>query len=390
MPQDTSNPSQADLISFAEVTKTAEEIKDAYVYQNLAVPLFGGDRNIHDFLADFERATWTLEPYQRTKLVHKAFPVDRYKPWFESTLRPLVEQKASWETVKEAIVKRFSGLETTDIHFQKLLQSQYKAGTKLLDFIEELSYWYKKAHSKEPDDSGCVKFIKTKLPVEVTSVLNFMPDFRTARTVGQLYEVARQFDANPISLNFQRNIPDTKYFDGKMEEIKRQVTSAANETYNKLMKNQEAMAAAYEHVFKRFNTSPSKHYRPYQDHDQRSSLQRTNSRERIDKYSGYQGNNTPPRSKSPSSSQPSSPYAKQTYYQRSKSPNGFKNSGSRRNSIEGIQNQNGEGSSAKTLESSKSRVLDSKKYYTKFGYPSKPCVTCGDMHHDRHCPFNLK
>lgn len=384
-PGNQTNPSIADLSGFADVTKTAEQLKDAYVYQNLPVPLFGGDRNIHDFLADFERATWTLEPFQRTKIVHKAFPLDKYKPWFESTLHPLLEQKASWEKVKEAIVERFSDHETADIHFQKLLQSQYKPGNKLRDFVEEISYWYKKAIGNEQDETGCVKFIKTKLPIEVTSVLNFMPEFKTAINIKQLFKVAKQYDANPISLNLHNNVLDTKYFDGKMEEIKHQVS--------KLLKNQESMAAAYQQSFRR-SPSPSQ-YTQYQHqyynngpHSPYASRPRSNSQERNYKYQNYHGNRTPPSSKSPTNSQPSSPYAKRDH-NRGNSPYKSKHS-ENSNQNQNNQKQKGEGSSAQGVEANKTKFFNEKRYYEKFGYPNKPCVTCGDLHHDRHCVFNLK
>jgi hypothetical protein len=162
---------------------------------NVNVPKFDAFSDVHDFMAEFERATSTLTDQQKLIVIPKAFPATCYRSWYNTELLPLIKGQASWTTVKNKIISRFSSTGVQEKHFARLRELKYDPDGKqsLLSYIEDILYSYERANPGDTTDK-VLSYIKMTLSPALKAKLNLYPDFKNAKSVEMLKSAAKDFD----------------------------------------------------------------------------------------------------------------------------------------------------------------------------------------------------
>lgn len=187
--------------TFQEMSRSMDALCNRVSMFGIDPPKYEDINDVFDFIGTYERITSGLTDEAKVHLIQKSFPPGRYKAWFETELLPLVERSVPWSNIKAKIIDRFSNVEDRDRHFRRLHQLKYDPSIhrKVLDYVEDVIYSYKKAHTSESDEEACVRFVKTSLPNEIVSALNLIQEFRSAKDINGLKSAVKQYD-NSISV----------------------------------------------------------------------------------------------------------------------------------------------------------------------------------------------
>lgn len=361
--------------TFADMTTSVDKLFNHLSINNIIVPKFEANKDVFDFLAEFEAATSVTTDEQKAQLLLKAFPVGRSKAWFETTLKPAVKADTPWPELKRKVIERFSDIEDRDRHFHRLREAQFKpeTGQKLLDFVEELAYSFKKAHSDKFDEAACLKFIKAAIPAKLTPILSLIPGYKETRCIGDLTKVAKQYDTThhySENLEFGQKLNVSELTSLLKELIKKSDTTqsvvAALQT-----KFESKEVRASPRPEERYHRSPSPNRRSWQpkpsvswQQDRQPVSPKTSPQiDRRERYSqAYRDNYRP---------------SPERY--RDSSPNRYRN------------HQYDQSKSSYNRHDQKPEpAFDDALYYERFGRPPNPCGVCKKLHWERHCPYNLK
>lgn len=324
---------------------------------NVIVPRFLSFGDVFDFISEFETATTALTGDQRMILLARAFPPGRYRAWFETELAPLIRSRADWVEAKAKIISRFSDTEDRDRHIRRIRDMKYDpdGGQRLLDFVEDIFYSFKKAFSNDENEESSVRYVKAAIPDSLKSGLSTIPGYRDATTEDELKKAVRQFDMS------RGDAGKTKPSDhiGATE-----LASVLKEIINGIHKEGETT---------------------------RKSIVAALQGSRGDTYQGYrsEGNNnqrgySPGRSSYPRPSQDARRSSPNFRDRRSPSPRRFNNQEQAWKPEVNKAVSEGRKVDTQTDE----QAFCSEAYFARFGKPPSPC-SCSGWHWNRHCPMNL-
>lgn len=365
---------------------------------NIDVPKFDAYNDVHDFMAEFERVTVTLNDEQKLLILPKAFPVNCYRAWYNTELSPLIKSKERWSVVKRKILSRFSQGEEQDKHFSRLRDLKFDTqGTQsLLAYIEDVVYSYGRAHpgSKEVDT---IKYMKMTLPPSLRAKLNLYPDFKDATNVDMIKNAAKEYDLTTESDQKRSGAVQSaeefaKILKAVMTEVKKetQAIRVENETVQK-----ELIAAI---------------------RTQSQALTMFDRSRSPGRKSGYYRQNSPGHREDPSrgrspgyrnisyqNNRGFSPGRNQHYHQpgyedqysgqrdRNRRPQSPANSfvGNNNHVRDRPPTPGGE-VNRDELSAGAEVIFEPEGYFDRFGRPPGPCPNCKGMHWVRHCFLNLK
>ena len=364
-----------DQTSFAEISKSVDQLFNHLSIANINVPRFDATKDVFDFLAEFEATTSIINDDQRPKLLLKAFPFDRTKAWFECELKPAIIAGKSWDSIKKKIIQRFSDTEDRDRHFVKLREAKFNpdSGQRLLDYIEDLIYSYKKAHSSGYSEEACLKFIKATIPQRLIPTLNLISDFRKATKLEDLISGVKQFDSS------YRNA-DMFSSGQKLDN------SEMHKLLKELLKRSEATQSVVASLQVKFDEHKSSDRSKFTGNGSNEDSRYSRSRERPQSPSRWND-------QCASGSYNRSP---DRFWRRGSSPNRYRDrngSPSRygtRSSLQYNRDRSPTPEYQHTARSNENKAFDDRVYYNKFGKPPHPCEDCGGLHWKRHCPIHLK
>lgn len=380
--------------TFNEVTRSVDQLCNQFSMMNLAVPKFENSSDVFDFLAEFENLTASLVDEQKAKLLFKAFPPGRYRAWFETELKPAITIGSSWSELKSKMIQRFSSTEDRDRHFSRLHKLKFNpnGSQKLLDYVEDVIYSYRRAYNSNFDEEACVRFIKTSLPSELLASLNMNQEFKSSKGVKELTRAVKNYDDSRAGFSSVNN--NEKLNIGEL-------TSILKELINKSSKDHEKVVAAIQALpdkmpqYRPVEPNRDRSSRPFERRSYRDRVtpnnsrdnsreryfkdrprSRENSRDRYEHRQSYSHSNDYParqtRAPSPRPTSPGPSTSKQYY---SPSPNRRPN-----------RNDNNH----REYEHDRYKVAyDDKAYFDKFGVPPTSCPNCGAWHWARHCVENL-
>lgn len=182
--------------SFLEVSKSVGDLCKQMSMANIKIPRLEPSTDVFDFLAEFEMATTTLSEDQKLALLAKAFPPGRYRAWYENDLLPRINATASWKIVRRHIIDRFSDTEDRDRHFMRLRELKFdqEDDKKLLDFVEDILFSYRKAFPDSTNAETMIKFVKATIPASLKTTLNLIPDYSNAVTIEAFKKAVKQYD----------------------------------------------------------------------------------------------------------------------------------------------------------------------------------------------------
>lgn len=327
------NTTVVDNEVLSNISKSVDGLRQHFTLNSMKIPHISSYSSINKFISEFEEATLNVPDNQKVKLVAQSFKHGPHHPWYELTLKPLVEKQESWSSIKKAIKSRFCVTEEREAHLERMrdLRFDINGSQKLLDYVEEMNFTFSKAFPGY-DEESCIKFIKTSLPASVRSQLDIYAESRQCSTLENLKQAARTYDelqghtstlkreglvkSEDLANLFHKLIADVK------SEVRREVAAAV--------------------TFQR-STSPYSGSR-----DSRSPYRSQNNR--------YQQAYSPKRAYSPAN--------------RAASPKPQQSTTSQVNN---------------KITAQPNTPFDFDKYYAKFGVPPGPCNSCGMMHWSRHC-----
>lgn len=340
-----------------DVSRSVDQLCTQLSLINVSVPRFTDFKDVFEFLSEFDTATSALLDDQKLVVLARAFPIGRYRSWYETELSPLIKSKKSWSTVRSTIINRFSDSEDKDRHFMRIRDLRYdpNSDNKLLDFVEDMIYSYKRAYPNSTDQESCTRFIKAALPSDLKATLCNMSEYREATTEEQFKKVARQYDLSRGGIGTSRKQNDAN--------VTSELASILKEVINGIRREGETTRNAIVAALASQNSYSTR------GNDQMNRYNRSQS-----PRGSY--NNSPrqtPRSPSPA-------------YGRSPSPRRNSYSSDSRNPKLSAQNTNEQRPVSKLSDS----AFCSETYWQKWGKPPKPCSNCGHWHWSRHCLFNLK
>lgn len=309
-------------------------------------------------------ATSVLTEEQKLLLLAKAFPSGRHHAWFEIELSPLIKDHATWADVRAKIIERFSDTEDRDRHFHRLRELKFKpeVGHRLLDFVEDMLYSYRKAFPNESSQESRVRYVKAAIPQSLKSSLNMNPEFRDAKDEETLKRTARHFDMSNGGLGNPK--PDNR--PGTPE-----LASILKDLVNGIRKEGEATRAAIVAAFKPYNEERNRYQRQSD-----SQPTRPNSPRRSDHRETY----GPPRGRSPDFRRPRSP-SPNTYGRRDLPP------ARKPDCVPSTSNMREDRQNGRITNE---EAFSSGAYYQRFGKPPSPCSLCQQWHWSRHCLDHLK
>lgn len=355
--------------SFNDITKSVDQLCHQLSLANIVVPRFDDNRNVFDFLAEFESVTTIVPDEVKALLLRKAFPLDETKAWFKTTLEPAIKEGKPFVDLKKLIIERFSDLGDRDRHFKKLKEAKFdeKSNRRLLDFVEDLIYSYRKAHGDKFDEESCVKFIKASLPNQLVPKLNLIQGFKSSISVSTLVSAIKEFDSSfrNAEINSDAKIPTTELMDLLKQLIKKsdatQAVVAALQLKVEDKLDRPTRRDDYPNAGSSQTRLDNRERSPSWDRKRQFSPRRQRSPDGR-QYDERNNNRRQERRYSPIPSRDKSP-------RRSPSP---------------VRNFNQRGSSTQTNED---EVFE--RYCNRHGKPTRPCKICKGMHWDKHCPIHL-
>ncbi|CAA2977176.1 Hypothetical predicted protein, partial [Olea europaea subsp. europaea] len=284
----------------SQVTQSVDRLVNHLSIYNVNPPRFDSFKDVHDFLAQFEKLTTALDDSQKLIVLPKAFPVDCYRSWYETELLPLIKTGPTWSRVRNILLARFSSTDEQEKHLVRLRELKFDPdeGKSFLSFVEDTIYSYKRAH---PGDSepNTIKYLKASLPGNVKSKLNLYADFKSATSIAMLKVAAKDYDlANTPGSNAKSPKKDSnqelvKLFTEMMSNLKKE--------------NEETRTALVTALQSRENNRPRDDHQPerpsssssYYRSDRQKSPNRSNYDRRARSPSPGYKNNRYKRSSSP-------------------------------------------------------------------------------------------
>ena len=103
--------------------------------------------------------------------------------------------------------------------------------SKLLDYLDDFVYSYKRAFDAAYDEATCIKFFKNKLPQPVHVKLLTEPKYRDAKSISELTDAVRLYDItkqDSASSNSHTN-PDIAALLEHVVHIRKEVEETRNE-----------------------------------------------------------------------------------------------------------------------------------------------------------------
>lgn len=384
-----------DTTSAQEMTRCLGQLCNQVSLSSIKVPRFDSFSDVFEFLTEFELITTGLESEQKALLLTKAFPVGCNRSWYETDLKPLIQNKARWSEIREFIVRRFSDDGEQDRHFTKVKDISFdpEGDKSLLNFIEDLLYSFKRAFGDLSEDFA-VKYIKASIPKTMRPLLNSYAEFRDAKTVEMIKQAAKRYDFTKGS--------STK--SSSSREATRELAGMLQEIVKSIKRDNEDTRKAVATAFKAFESnqardrtsrppSPSTSYfrpnpsREHERYDQTSvtvpghRYKRSASPRREE--SQWDRRRSPQRyDRNLSSNRPGSPgYGR--LVSPGRSDNRPYNSVADRPPTPGVRD------TEENKNNESEEVINSDMYYARFGKPPTPCSQCKAMHWNKHCPFYL-
>lgn len=358
-PNETNRASLSDIdqTMFQDMSRSVNQLCTHISLSNINVPRYSSSTDVFDFLAEFENITSTHSDEQRLVLLTKAFPPGKHRPWFESELLPLIKSQASWKDVKDKVIKRFSDTEDRDRHFIRLRELKYNPSSdqRLLDFVEELLYSYKKAFPGELNPESRIRYIKAAIPSQLKPSLSMISEYQNAKTEEELKRGVKQYDVTRGGASDQR--ADNRIGISELATVLKDMMSgirsegeATRKTIIAALNTEKPIYQPREHQYQRDTRSPRRQ--------------------------GYSSPNRNQRAYSPMNrdNQPTSP---RKYYNNHDNKPVMK-------PIDHEKEKDRPGSPRPGEEAFSSHV-----YFSRFGKPPTPCGECGYWHWNRHCIKNL-
>lgn len=339
-----------------DLSQSVGQFCSQFSLSNVKINPFSSYDEVGDFITEFELATTELSDNQKLKILAKAFPPGRHRSWFENELKPIVVSPVgTWRQAREKLLSRFSDAEDRDKHFERIKDLKFdpEDGKSLLEFIDDLTFSYKKAFPFDQDTSSLVRFIKVSIPSKLKPALNVYQEYRDANNVDTLRKAAKQFDLS-------RALPSSSKSTDKT--VIREFTSVIQELVQSIKKDNEAtrnsIVAAFTAQSNRQNRSPSPHRYRQAETNRKSEYQNDYMQKSFDNYT---------RRRSVSPANYTRNYNNRTPPQRTDSPKPL-------DQVE--PNDNVE-------------VFNSRSYFARFGKPKRPCKHCDLWHWERHCYEHL-
>lgn len=357
MPESSSaNLGSIDMSFIQDVSRSVDQLCNQMSINNIVVPRFNPYTDVFDFLSEFEVATTALSEGQKLTLLAKSFPQGHHREWYETELAPLVKGGAPWASVKKKVIERFSDTEDRDRHFLKLRELKYNpdSGHRLLDFVENIAYSYKKAYPTSLDEEACIRYIKAAIPASLRSTLAMISGYSEATNLGMLKKAIKQYDSSRSNGSGPRMEGQT----GNAELV-----SLLKEMISSIKREGEVTRTAMAAAIKTTNEGL---YRSSQYGENRSARNSYSPRRQ-----DYRGS---PRSQSPSNrdARGFSPRRQNYTNQAAKEPE-----------------SKGTGEQSTKQIKSAGEAFNSEAYFAKFGKPPNPCNECGFWHWNRHCINHL-
>lgn len=388
---------------------------------NITVPRLDTSRDVFEFISEFEMATAMLPDAQRVKLLVKSFPPGRLSSWYESELKPLVNQP--WSAIKTKIIDRYSDTEDCDRHLRRLetLKFNPDGKSKLFDHVEDILYSFSKAFPHEKEETK-IRYAKSKLPLVILPALSNIPNYHSTE-LKQFLKALRQYDILKSGCpNVQVNQSGAANVTEMVKALKDLFVDMKQQTSRNVVsamgsRNQSPVRPSSRDIadqsnrrrddsprrisYQRYQERPPS---PYNSHAQQRAL--SPSKHFVDPNNNYYNNRYYPlnnnhyypnqshyhhyqnRQLDPiSQDNQSTEFSRNRQYQRGSSPNAR----NYRSNNSYLQNED-----VRSRERSPSRVgnkqinaFDNTRYYEKFGMPPSPCSNCQMMHWTRHCLENL-
>lgn len=180
-----------------ELSKTVNALRNSLAIANIQVPKFDEGIGIYEFIANYENITSTLDDELKVALISKSFPPGTLTAWYRTELEPLIKASSSWFSIKEKLIERFSKAKDNDRHLARLKNLTFspESDKKLLNYIEEMVYAFTMAFKKTNPIQDLIRFIKAGLPDKTQSYLSTIHEWREAKSIDDLKEAARTYDA---------------------------------------------------------------------------------------------------------------------------------------------------------------------------------------------------
>lgn len=428
--------------SVLEITKSVDMMCTQMSLNNIVVPRISSYSDVFEFINEYNLVTATLPEELKIKLLVKAFPAGRNQVWFDEKLKPLIDQKSSWTTIKQLIISRFSDTEDRDRHLHRLRELKFVPGgkQKLFDFIEESIISLTKAFPSIKDDDSKIRYIKSCLPSEIKPNLSIIHEYTYAKTLDEFMKGVRQYDSmNSASCGNSSNLGD-KIDKSELVSILKELVqdvrkekepsrhvvagiktpprepspqrSRPREQYNS--NGNQSQGQSYHMIRERsvspYNrppapSSPKVNQHPidqnyyYQNYQQQPIYPQNNQYRNYQPIQYHQPINTyypsPNYYNNYNNNQPTN-YSVPNQYQRSQSPTRYNQDrptyplqNNQYNRQISLPNQNQGNASSSSSKQDKPPVFRDEKYLVKFGYPPHLCRNCGDNHWERHCYNHL-
>lgn len=384
----TSSRSSIDTTLIESVSQYLGKFGDSFTLVNASVPQFDPEEDVFDFISEFERTTASFNDDQKAKLFLKAFPKKRCLPWFKANVKPAIEKGNDWLKIKPLLISRFSDSGLKERHLRKLKEMSFdlESGQRLLEFIEQYVYSYKKVF-KEAEDRDVIDIIKASLPKTVIISLNLIPGFTGIDNLDSLYQAAKQFDVqcsspNPLNKSqaeLNKLIVELKELVSRSKERKKTDTkafaiqatgspSSSRGSSPSMSPKVRSRSPVRRTDWQRNNASPSpapsESRYPIPSHSQARSF-----------YNPY-GNFYPMPVPMPYQFPFQTPNLMQNGYQAPMRPP------SPAKPVEDVNK--------KQEPTGVIRAFEDDSYFAHCGRPTRPCSLCNLMHWDKHCPLKLK
>lgn len=396
-----------------DMSRSMDQLCAHLTMSNLAVPKIDAYDSIFEFISEFEKVTEVLPDNQKGKMLARAFPIGRYTSWYTANIKPILIT-ASWETIKNKLIERYSDVEDKDRHLKRVdtLKFDPNGKGKLYDFVEEFLISLSKALPHE-DEETKIRYIKARLPAAILPTLSSISHYVSAKTLDEYLKAFREYDRLKSSNNVINTREDISGEKIKFSElitilkdisdgIKKQTSAnvaalaprslspdnrqskAYNEqsnlqrsrspVQNRYQVNRNRSPSTYQERYNRRSPSPVRESGNPNYYNSRNNCNNQEHNQQNPNYSNYQFNNPPINSQNQSYLRGRSPPPRYNYRYRNHMEKNTNNSSPIRQPL---------------ASSSRSNDIYNEAYYQRFGVPTSPCQYCRLNHWSRHCPDHL-
>lgn len=179
-----------------DISRSVDQLCTQMLMANIKITPFANYVDVYDFIAEFELNTTGVSDEQRLILIAKAFPPGKHRSWFEVKIKPVIQRHGSWGEAKKLLISRFGDSEDRDKYFARLKELKFDEnnGQSLMEFIDDLSFAFKKSFPGQQDDSSLIRYLKASLSKNVKSALNLYSEFRDAVTMDCVKRATRRYE----------------------------------------------------------------------------------------------------------------------------------------------------------------------------------------------------